>query len=75
MLSALSTLQARCADIGLQLSTGLVDAQGNHVSKDKCEVILTACGDSVVNTAAFPSDFKVIRDCNFELFGGGGGIL
>ena len=63
-------LQARCSDVGLQLSTGLVDAQGKVISKDKCELVLTAGADSTVNAAEFPSDFKVVRDGNFELLGG-----
>jgi len=61
---AVRTLKLRCADIGLQLSTGLANSQ------DKCEVILAAGLASTVDVSLFPADFKVIRDGNFELLGG-----
>ena len=68
--SALSTLKARCTDIGLILSTGLVDESGQSLSKDKCELILTGGAASSVDIDLFPPDFKVVRNGNFELLGG-----
>ena len=68
--AALSILKVRCAAIGLQLSTGLVNEAGEVLSKDKCELILAAGTNSTVNTSEFPADFKVVRDGNFELLGG-----
>ena len=68
--AAVSTLKARCASIGLILSTGLVDESGHPISKDKCELILTGRATSTAAVDLFPSDFKVIRDGNFELLGG-----
>ena len=70
VVSALNTLKARCADVGLTLSTGLMDEAGNVISKDKCELILTGGAASAVDVTHFPSDFKVVRDGNFELLGG-----
>jgi hypothetical protein len=70
VLAALSTLKERCASIGLQLSTGLVNEAGDVLSKDKCELILAGGAASTVDVAAFPADFKVVRDGNFELLGG-----
>ena len=40
------------------------------LSKDKCELIPTGGATSTVDVTRFPSDFKVIRDGNFELLGG-----
>jgi len=68
--SALNTLKTRCADIGLVLSTGLTDETGRLISKDKCELILTGGAASSVAVGLFPTDFKVVRDGNFELLGG-----
>lgn len=62
--SAVTLLKERCSTVGLQLSTGLAN------SKDKCEVIPTGGANSTVDVRKFPSDFKVIRDANFELLGG-----
>ena len=70
VLSALQTLQSRCAAVGLTLSTGLVTDTGEALSKDKCELILTAGAASTVDVPPFPSDFKVTRDGDFELLGG-----
>ena len=70
VVSSLNTLKARCADVGLTLSTGLTDEAGNVISKDKCELILTGGAASAVDVTHFPSDFKVVRDGNFELLGG-----
>ena len=67
---ALDTLKARCQNIGLTLSTGLVSPDGRQLSKDKCELILTGGAASTVDVTQFPSDFKVVRDGNFELLGG-----
>ena len=67
--SAIDTLKARCANIGLKLSTGLVNEAAEVLSKDKCEVILAGGAASTVDVSLFPSDFKVIRDGNFELLG------
>jgi len=61
--AAVASLRSRCANIGLQLSTGTAD------SKDKCELILAGGPASTVDPAGFPGDFKVIRDGNFELLG------
>jgi hypothetical protein len=61
--NAVERLRRRCNDVGLQLSTGAA-----HF-KDKCELILVAGAASTVDVAAFPSDFKVVRDGNFELLG------
>ena len=72
--AAVRTLKARCADIGLVLSTGLYDATGKCLSKDKCEVILTGGAASVVDVSSCPDDFNIIRDGNFELLGGPVGI-
>ena len=68
--SAISTLKARCADLGLKLSTGLTDEAGNVISKDKCELILAGGAASTVDVTQFPADFRVVRDGNFELLGG-----
>jgi len=68
--SALDVLRARCATIGLQLSTGLVNERGEVISKDKCEVVLVGGASSSVDVGQFPPDFKVVRDGNFELLGG-----
>ena len=65
--AALDTVQARCQNIGLTLSTGLVSSDGRQLSKDKCELILTGGAASTVDVTQFPSDFKVVRDGNFEL--------
>jgi len=62
--------RSRCADIGLTLSTGIVNEAGETVSKDKCELILTGGAASTVDVATFPADFKIARDGNFELLGG-----
>ncbi len=40
------------------------------VKQRQCELILTAGVGSAVDVGCFPSDFKVIRDGNFELLGG-----
>ena len=68
--AALDTLKARCQNIGLTLSTGLVSPDGRQLSKDKCELIPTGGAASTVDVTQFPSDFKVVRDGNFELLGG-----
>ena len=68
--AALNTLKGRCADMGLTLSTGLVDDDGQVISKDTCELILTGGVASTVDVSHFPDDFKVVRDGNFELLGG-----
>ena len=64
--AALCTLKQRCSEIGLRLSTGSADG----MDKDKCEVILAGGAASNVDIGLFPSDFKVIRDGDFELLGG-----
>jgi len=61
--AAIDQLRLRCSEIGLQLSTGAA-----HF-KDKCELVLAAGAASSVDVSAFPADFKVIRDGNFELLG------
>ena len=68
--NAVDTLKTRCNDIGLKLSTGLTDEAGKVLSKDKCELILTSCASSTVDVTRLPSDFKIVRDGNFELLGG-----
>jgi len=68
--SALNTLKARCADLGLKLSTGMVNEAGETLSQDKCELILAGGAASTVDVGLFPDDFKVFRDGNFELLGG-----
>ena len=68
--AALGTLKSRCSDIGLTLSTGIVSETGEVLSKDKCELILAGRAASTVDVSALPSDFKVVRDGNFELLGG-----
>ncbi len=73
--AALNTLKARCANIGLTLSTGLVSETGELLSKDKCELILAGGAASAVDVTRFPSDFKVVRDGGFELLGGPAGTL
>jgi hypothetical protein len=40
------------------------------LSRDKCELILVGGAASTVDVGLFPSDFKVVRDGNFELLGG-----
>ena len=67
---ALVTLQAHCSAAGLTLSTGLLNQDGQVLSQDKCELILCAGAGSNVDATAFPSDFRVVRDENFELLGG-----
>ena len=64
---ALNTLMARCADIGLKLSTGIVSETGEVLSKDKCEFVLAGGAASTVDAGAFPDDFRVVRDGNLEL--------
>ena len=78
---AVSTLRTKAADIGLTLSTDWQSSASSSVAsnsqqvasrpyKDKCELILAAGEGSLVDVSLFPSDFKVIRDRNFELLGG-----
>ena len=62
--AAVVYLRQRCAEVGLQLSTGLANSQ------DKCELILVGGQASMVDASTFPADFKVVRDGDFELLGG-----
>ena len=58
--AAVAELQVACARVGLKFSTG---------ANCKCQVIPTAASRSTVDVSAFPGDFKVIRDGNFDLLG------
>ena len=77
---AVAVLRTKAADIGLTLSTdgqssvpgsaaNQAQAQTARPYNDKCGLVLAAGGSSSVDVSMYPSDFKVVRDKNFELLG------